>query len=421
MRRLSVWIRTLAFAAAAIALAGGTVLVGTTSVRAAGESPIKIGLLVPLSGNFAAPGRYMKEGLDLYLKEHGSTLGGRKVVVAEADTQGNPSTGLTQVRRLVEEEHVDVIVGPLSNAVDLAIIPYLTAHKIPAVYPVLSPDEITQRSPAEHVVRTSATSSQTTHVLGDYAYKTLKYRKVATIAFDFSFGWESVGGMMATFQENGGKVVKQIWTPITTSDYSPYLSAIPRDVDAIFCSFSGAAAVNFVKQYNAFGLKMPLVCQGNTVDESTLPATGLPAVGMITALHYSPALDTPQNKKFVAAYTKAYGHGPSYYAEGTYDAALVLDDAIAALHGDISNTQKFLKAMRSVDIKNAPRGPIKFDSHDNPIENVYIRRTENVKGNLENVVIKTYPEVSQFWTFKPETYLEHPIYSRTYPECNSCK
>ncbi|MFN2460184.1 MAG: ABC transporter substrate-binding protein [Candidatus Velthaea sp.] len=400
---------------AACALAAG-------SVQAADEQrPFKIGLLIPTSGNFAAPGRYMKDGLELYLSEHGSTLGGRKVVLAEGDTQGNPAAGLTQVRRLVEEEHVDVIVGPLSNAVDLAIVPYLTAHKMPAVYPVLSPDELTQRKAADYVVRTSATSSQTTQPLGDYAYKTLRYRKVATIAFDFSFGWESIGGMMATFQDDGGKVVKQIWTPITTSDYSPYLSALPRDVDAIFCSFSGAAAVNFIKQYNAFGLKMPLVCQGNTVDESTLPATGTPAVGMITALHYTPALDTPANRKFVDAYTKAYGHEPSYYAEGTYDAGLVLDAALTALRGDTSDVQKFLKAMRSVDIKNAPRGPIRFDAHNNPVENVYIRRTDNVKGKLENVVIRTYADVSQFWSYKPETFLGHAEYSRTYPDCNACK
>ena len=412
-------VRALAFTGAA--LLAGAVLFAGAPVRAADERPIKIGLLIPTSGNFAAPGRYMKEGLELYLKEHGAALGGRKVVVAEGDTQGNPAVGLTQVRRLVEEEHVDVIVGPLSNAVDLAIIPYLTAHKVPALYPVLSPDEITQRSPAEYVVRTSAASSQTTQPLGDYAYKTLNYRKVATIAFDFNFGWESIGGMMATFQDDGGKVVKQIWTPITTSDYSPYLSALPRDVDAVFCSFSGAAAVNFIKQYNSFGLKMPLVCQGNTVDESTLPATGAPAAGIISALHYSPALASAQNKKFVAAYSDAFGHEPSYYAEGTYDAALVLDAAISALRGDISNTANFLRALRSVDIKNAPRGPLKFDAHNNPVENVYIRRTESVNGKLENVVIKTYPDVSQFWTYKPETFLARAVYSRTFPECNGCK
>ncbi|HVA36118.1 MAG TPA: ABC transporter substrate-binding protein [Candidatus Dormibacteraeota bacterium] len=414
------WFRRAALAATALAVGSATLLTAHPQRAAGAQPPFKIGLLIPTSGNFAAPGEFMKQGLELYLAEHHDMLGGRHVVIDQADTQGNPAIGLTEARRLVEQDHVDVIVGPLSNAVDQAIIPYLTAHKVPAIYPVLSPDDITQRTPAHYVVRTSAASSQTTQPLGDYAYKVLKYRKVATIAFDFSFGWQSIGGMVATFQGDGGKVEKQIWTPLTASDYSPYLSEIPRNVDAVFCSFSGAAAVNFIKQYKAFGLKMPLVCQGNTVDESTLPATGPAAVGIISALHYSAALDTPANKAFVAAYTKAYGHEPSYYAEGTFDAGLILDHAIASLHGNVANTQAFLEALRSVHVSDAPRGPIAFDAYGNPVENVYIRRTEEVHGTLEDVVIKTYPHVSQFWTFNPKTFLAHPVYSRTYPPCNAC-
>jgi branched-chain amino acid transport system substrate-binding protein len=400
--------------ALAVAVAGGDV-----PVRAQ-QQPFVVGLLLPLTGNFAAPGHYMADGFELYLKQHHDMLGGRNVVVVKGDSQGNPAVGVTQARRLVEEGHANVIVGPLSSAVDLAIIPYLTSHRIPAIYPILGPDEITQRSPAPYVLRTGSTSSQTTQPLGDYAYKTLKYRRVATIAYDFSFGWESIGGMAATFEDDGGKVTKQIWTPITTGDYSSYLSDLPRDVDAVFCSFSGAAAVNFIKQYKAFGLKMPLVCQGNTVDESTLPATGPAAVGLVSALHYTPTLQTPANEAFVRAYTKAYGHGPSYYAEGTYVAGLVLDQAIGALHGDVSDPDRFMRALKSVDIKDAPRGPIVFDRYGNPVQNVYIRRTEMVHGNLENVVIETIPKVSQFWTFTPSAFMAHPTYSRTYPGCNAC-
>ena len=231
---------------------------------------IKIGFLYPVTGVFAAPGKYMQEGLELYLKEHNNTLGGMKVEVDVADDQGNPSVGLTQIRKLVEQDHVDVVFGPLSAAVGSAIVPYIEQHKVAAVYPIVSSDDLTQRTPSEYILRTEWTSSQPTHVLGDYAYKTLKYRKVATIAYDFSFGWESLGGFIDTFQRDGGKVVKEVWTPLVTSDYSPFLSALPRDVDAVMCSYSGSAAVNFIKQYKAFGLKMPLICQGNTTDESTI-------------------------------------------------------------------------------------------------------------------------------------------------------
>ncbi|TAM59839.1 ABC transporter substrate-binding protein [bacterium] len=415
---ISASLRALSFVAAAT-LAAATQ--GTAAAAPVEQQPLTVGLLIPTSGNFAAPGRYMKEGFELYLQQHADTLGGRKVVVIQADSAGNPAVGLTQARRLVEQDHVNIIVGPLSTAVDQAIIPYITAHKVPAIFPVLSPDDITQRMPAAYVVRTSAASSQTTQPLGDYAYKTLKYRKVATIAYDFSFGWESIGGFVQVFQDEGGSVLKQLWTPVATADYGPYLSELPRNVDAIVCSFSGAAAINFIKQYKAFGLKTPLICQGNTTDESTLPATGAAALGILTALHYSTALGRPQNESFVAAYTKAYGHQPSYYGEGTYDAALVLDQAVSKLHGDISDTQKFVAAMRSEHVTEAPRGPLVFDRYGNPDQNVYIRKVEMRAGKLENVVTTTIPNVSQFWTFDPAAVLRHPVYSRSYPVCNACK
>jgi branched-chain amino acid transport system substrate-binding protein len=393
-----------------------------TAMHGAGAQAktFKIGFLYPVTGNFAAPGKYMQEGLELYLKEHDGTLGGMKAEVIVADDQGNPSVGLTQLRKLVESDHVDVVFGPLSAAVGSAIVPYLEEHKMAAVYPIVSSDDLTQRTPSQYIARTEWTSSQPTHVLGDYAYKTLKYRKVATIAYDFNFGWESLGGFIDTFQRDGGKVVKEVWTPLVTADYSPYLSALPRDVDAVMCSFSGAAAVNFIKQYHAFGLKMPLICQGNTTDESTLQASP-DAIGMITALQYSAAIKTPANEKFVAAYTKAYGHEPSYYAEGTYVGAQYLDRGIAAVKGNTGDAAAFVRAIRAVRITDAPRGPLHLDDRGNPVENIYIRRVgQQSGGKLVNEVITTYPNVSQFWTYPPAEYLKQPAYDRTHPPCNAC-
>ena len=410
MRRLA-WL-----AAASFAL---TSLGAQTHGAGAQARTFKIGFLYPVTGVFAAPGKYMQEGLELYLKEHNNTLAGMKVDVDVADDQGNPSVGLTQIRKLVEQDHVDVIFGPLSAAVGSAIVPYIEQHKVPAVYPIVSSDDLTQRTPSEYILRTEWASSQPTHVLGDYAYKTLKYRKVATIAYDFSFGWESLGGFIDTFQRDGGKIVKEVWTPLVTSDYSPFLSAIPRDADAVMCSYSGAAAVNFIKQYKAFGLKMPLICQGNTTDESTINDSP-DAVGMITALQYSAALKNSNNEKFVAAYTKAYGHEPSYYAEGTYVGAQYLDRGLAAVHGNTSDAVAFIKALCAVRITDAPRGPVHLDDRGNPVQNIYIRRVEKVGSQLQNVVLQTYSNVSQFWTYNPTEYLKQPVYDRTHPPCNAC-
>jgi branched-chain amino acid transport system substrate-binding protein len=394
-------------------------LIGTAS-QAAAPGPLKIGLIIPETGYLAAPGKFMQEGLELYLKQHGNKLGGRDVQVVVGDTAGNPSTGLTVTRRLVEQDGVDVLYGPLSAAVGAAIVPYIDEHKILAVYPVVSDDDLTQRKRSPYIVRTGWTSSQTTMPLGDYAYTTLHYRKVAAIAYDFAFGWQSIAGFVQTFQQDGGTIVKEIWTPQTTSDFSPYLSQIPRDADAVLCSFSGSTAINFFRQYKAFGLKMPLVCQGNATDESTLAATGPSAIGTITALQYSAALDTSANNAFVGAYKAAYGHVPSYYAEATYVGLMFLDRALGATHGMITDAAAFAAAMRSISMPDAPRGPVRLDTYGSPIENVYIRKVEQVGGQLANVVIRTYPSVSQFWTYKPADFLAHPVFSRTYPPCTGC-
>lgn len=383
-------------------------------------APFKIGLLIPQTGYLAAPGTYMREGLELYLREHDAVLAGRRIDVVVADDQGNPSVGLTQTRRLVEQDHVDLLFGPLSAAVGSALQAYIDQQKFPALYPIVSADDLTQRKISPYIVRTGWTSSQTTQPLGDYAYKLLGYRRAATIAYDFEFGWQSVGGFVQTFQADGGRVVRETWTPQTTTDFSPYLSQIPRDVDAVFCSFSGSTAINFFQQYRAFGLRMPLVCQGNATDESTLTQTGPSALGTTTALHYSAALDTPANKALVQAYTKAFGHGPSYYGEGTYVGALILDRALQALGGNTSDTAAFVKALRSVALPNAPRGPVNLDTYGNPVENVYIRKVNLVNGVLANVVIYTYHQISQFWKYAPADFLAHPVYSRDYPPCNAC-
>jgi branched-chain amino acid transport system substrate-binding protein len=403
-----------------IAVLGLLVSVASANVAIAQQKPLRIGLLIPTSGVFAAPGKYMQEGLELYLNEHDNTLAGRKVEVTVADSQGNPAVGVTKIRELVEQDHVDLVFGPLSAAVGVAIVPYIDQHKVPTIFPIVSADDLSQRTPSEYIARTGWTSSQPTQVLGDYAYKTLGYRKAVTIAYDFNFGWESIGGFVAAFEADGGKVIKQIWTPLVTSDYSSFLSAIPSDADVVMCSYSGSAAINFIRQYRQFAIKPPLICQGNTTDESTLDATGPSAVGIVTALQYSAALTTAANRAFVAAYEKAYGHVPSYYGEATYTGAEFLALALAKTHGEIGDPAAFIKTVRSISIPNAPRGPVRLDSYGTPVQNIYIRNVVKHGDDLENAVLRTYPNVTQFWTFDPKAFLAHPVYSRSYPPCNAC-
>jgi len=253
-------------------------------------------------------------------------------------------------------------------------------------------------------------------------YDNLKYKKIAMIGYDFAFGWEVAAGFHRSFEEAGGQVVQKLWPPLGTADYGPYLAQLRRDVDAIYCVFSGADALRFGKQFTEAGLKarLPLIGGGTFTDEHVLRVQGDEVLGVITALHYSAALATPANQKFAKAYEAKYKQIPSYYSEGTYVAGVALKAALEATGGDIENVDKFLAALRRVDLSDAPRGPMKFDDFGNPVQNIYVRKVERKDGRLQNTVIHTFPGVSQFWNYKSEDYLKNPVYSRDYPPCKHC-
>ncbi|HEX3176557.1 MAG TPA: ABC transporter substrate-binding protein [Methylomirabilota bacterium] len=386
------------------------------------KGPIKIGMLVPQTGPLAANGKDMVNALELFLDEQKYRLAGREIKLIVEDDAGQPATGLTKARGLIEGQNVQLITGPLSAAVGYAVAPYIDGKKIPAIFPIVAADDLTQRKRSNYIVRTGWAGSQPSHPFGKWVYDTLKYRKVAIISYDFAFGWEVVGGFQRTFEEAGGQVVQKLWPPLNTPDFAPYIAQLRRDVDAVFAQFSGADALRFSKQFAEAGLRerVPLIGGGTFTDEHVLRVMGDEVLGVITPLHYSAALATPANKKFAAAYEARYHQVPSYYSEGTYVAGVALKAALEATGGDIENVDKFLGALRRVDLSDAPRGPMRFDDFGNPVQNIYVRKVERVGGRLQNTIIHTFPNVSQFWTYKPEEYLKSPVYSRDYPPCKAC-
>jgi branched-chain amino acid transport system substrate-binding protein len=310
----------------------------------------------------------------------------------------------------------------LSAAVGYAIAPYLDEKKMLTLYPIVSSEDITQRKRSPYIVRTGWSSAQPSHPFGTWVYDNLKYKKIAMIGYDFAFGWEVAAGFQRTFEEAGGQILQKLWPPLGNADFGPYLAQLRRDVDAIYAIFSGADALRFAKQYADAGLKgrLPLVGGGTLTDEHVLRTMGDESLGIVTALHYSAALENPANKKFAQAYEAKYKQIPSYYSEGTYVAGIALKAALEATGGDIEDTAKFLAALRKVDLSDAPRGPMRFDEYGNPIENIYVRKVERVNGRLQNTVIQTFPAVSQFGTYKAEEFLKQPVYSRDYPPCKHC-
>jgi branched-chain amino acid transport system substrate-binding protein len=324
---------------------------------------------------------------------------------------------LSKAKKLVEMDKIDVLTGVLMASEGYAIAPYLDSKEIPMLFPVVAADDLTQRERAKWLLRVGFNSSQASHPFGEYAYKVLGYRKVVAICTDYALGWEMLGGFQKTFEELGGRVTKKIWCPTNASDFSPYLSLIPKDTDAVFAMFGGRLAIQFMKQYQEAGLKnkIPLIGGAPLTDESVLPSMGDEALGVITPCHYSAALDNPANKEFVKKYRAKFGKVPSYFSESCYTTMRWINEAAGKLKGDVSNKKQFFETLRAIHLTGLPRGPMRLDAYANPVQNVYIRKVERKGNELQNTVIYTYNDVSQFWKYKPEDYLKLPVYSRDYP------
>ena len=386
------------------------------------KAPIKIGFLTQMTGGGAAVGKDMSNGFMMYLEEIGQQMGGRKVEVIIEDTQGDPAAALTKLRKLVESDNVHAVAGIFLANEGYALAPKVDEYRIPTVWAVVSADDLTQRKPVKWAVRSGWTSSQPNHPFGEWAHKSLGYKRVVTVAMDYAFGWEQVGGFQRTFEESGGQIVQKLWPPLGTTDFGPYLAQIKRDADAVFAVMVAASALRFPKQYQDAGLKarLPLIGGGTSFDEFVFPSLGDEAVGAITPMIYSAAIDTPVNRRFVKEFRTKYGKVPGYYAEASYTAARWINEAAKVVGGNVEDKEKFLAALRKVEISDAPRGPIKLDAYANPIETVYVRKVERKDGELWNTVIQTFPAVSQFWKYKPEEFLKQSVYDRNNPACKYC-
>lgn len=386
------------------------------------SAPIKIGFLAPLTGPFAQIGKDMVNGTQLYLAEIGGQVAGRKIELIVEDSEGNPATALNKSRKLVDQDKVAILTGGMLANVGYALQPYIDGQKIPATFPVIAADDLTQRKPAKWIVRTGWATSQPMHPFGEWVLKNTKYRRIAAIGMDYAFGYEIIGGFQQVFEEGGGQIVQRIWAPLNTNDFAPFLAQIRRDADAVLALFTGRLALQFVKQYQEAGLKdkLPLLGGGTITDETVLPQMGDEALGLITALHYSQALDNPTNAKFNKAFEASAGKIASYYSEATYTNARWIVEAIKAAGGKVEDRDAMLAALRKVDLKDSARGPLKVDDFGNPIQNVYIRKVERVGGKLQNTVIATVPGVGQFYKFNPDEYMKLPLYSRDYPPCKAC-
>lgn len=395
---------------------------GSLSLPAfAAEEPLRLGFLTIKSGALAAGGKQMEDGLRLFLKERNNMIAGRKVELFVGDTAGQPAVTKTKAQEMVEKNKVHVIIGPLAAFEALAIDDYIRQSETPIISPSAAAEDMTQRKPNPWFVRAVGTSAQPHHPLGEYAAKTLGYKRIAIIADDFAFGHEIAAGFQRTFEENGGKVVQKLWSPLNVADYGTYIGQIKPNVDAVFAAFAGGNGIKFLKQYDEYGLKskIPLLGAMTTVDEGVLKSMGNDAVGVVSAGWYTAAIDNTANRKFVAAIQRDYKQDPGYYSIGAYGAALMLEEALKAVKGKVEDKPAFMAALRNVQVANDPRGPLKLDALGNPIMDVYIRKVERKDGRLVNSVVQKYPAVSQFWKYGTREFLANPVYSRDNPPASN--
>ena len=406
-------------------LLGGALAMGAATTVSAEE--LRIGFIAAMTGGFAAVGKDMVDGFQLYLDQHKNAFGGAEVKLIVEDEQAKPDVAVTKAKKLVLQDHVHMFIGGILAPTGYALAPVSTAEKTVYIASIPAADDLTQRQLDKYpyFVRTGWTSSQPSHPFGQWACEQ-GYKKIAVVAADYAFGYEVVGGFQKSFEACGGKIIQKIWPPLGAKDFGPYIPNIKPDADAIFSLMVGPMPLQFPKQLRASGWTKPIIGGGTSYDESVLPFMGDEVIGDVSALQYSAGLQTPRNEAFVKAYRAKYGKVPSYFSESNYTTAMMIDLVMKQTKGAWPGPEAFIAKMLTLKV-DAPRGPVSFDDMRNPVQDIYIKKVEKTKmfgydkDELWNVVIKTYPAVSQFWTYGKDAFLKQPVYSREFPPCKNCE
>ena len=391
------------------------------------QEELRVGFIAPMTGPFAQVGKDMVNGFEMYSDEVKNDFAGAKVKFILEDDQNRPPTAVLKAEKLIRQDKVHMLVGGVLASTGYALAPVSTREKTVYLPSVAAADDLTQRDSAKYpyIVRTGWTSSQPVHPFGQWACEQ-GYKRVVAVAADYAFGYETVGGFQKAFEDCGGKIIQKIWPPLGTIDFGPFIPTIKQDADAIFSLMVGPMSLQFPKQLAAAGSRKPVIAGGTSYDEFVLPAMGDEVIGHVSVLQYSAALDTPRNAEFVKKYRAKYGKVPSYFSETNYTTAQMIHEVMKKTGGKWPGPEEFVKQIAALKL-DTPRGPVSFDEFRNPVHNIYVKKVEKKKmfgydkDELWNTVIKTYPDVGQFWTYGKDAFLKQPVYSRDFPPCKFCE
>jgi len=359
-----------------------------TLTTAQAAPKIKVGLMLPYSGTYAALGNAIENGFRLYIAEHGDKLSGREIEYIKVDDESDPSKATDNVNKLIKRDNVDVLVGTVHSGVAMAMAKVAKDTGTLLIVPNAGADVVTGAMCAPNIFRSSFTNWQPGYAMGEVVAKK-GYKKVVTITWKYAAGDESVNGFKEAFEKSGGKVVKELSLPFPNVEFQALLTEIAATKpDAVYTFFAGGGAVKFVKDYAAAGLKksIPLFGAGFLTD-GTLEAQGADAAGLLTTLHYADNLGLARDNAFRLSYAKSYKLQPDVYAVQGYDAAQMLGIGLAAAKGDLSKRAVFIAAIEKAKI-DSPRGAFTLSKSHNPVQDIYLREVTGKENKLVGVASK---------------------------------
>lgn len=366
----------------ACALAGALALAAGPAYA---QSKVKVGFMLPYTGTFAALGNAITNGFKQYVAEQGGKLGGREVEYFVVDDESDPAKATENANKLVKRDNVDVLVGTVHSGVALAMAKVARDSKTLMIIPNAGADELTGPLCAPNVFRTSFSAWQPANAMGKVVAER-GHKNVVTLAWKYSFGEQSVAGFKESFEQAGGKVVKELYLPFPNVEFQPFLTEIANlRPDAVFVFFSGAGAAKFVKDYEAAGLKagLPLYAPGFLTD-GTLEAMGGAGEGVLTTLHYADGLDNAREKSFRSGYVAAYKAQPDVFAVQGYDSAQLLAAGLSGAPAGAFDKEAVMKAMSAATI-DSPRGSFTLSKANNPVQDIYLRKVEGGQNKVIGV------------------------------------
>jgi branched-chain amino acid transport system substrate-binding protein len=362
------------------------------------QEPIRIGVPLALTGPLAVNGEDSRKGSFLYLEEIGFQAAGRKIEVIVEDTEGKPDVALTKTRKLVERDRVHALLGYVNSAAAYAVRDYIHNQGIPTVITVAGAKDLTLARKSPVIFRVANDNTQENLPLGHYTYTKLGLKRAIVMASDFAAGREMAEAFMKTYAAAGGQVVQQVYAPLGTPDFAPFISRIrPDQADVLYAWFAGADPARLISQLKEYGFNKPIVSQGAFAPIYSLQAIGETGLTIITSRQYTDALETPENRRFVAAFLQKYKVKPDAWAEQGYVGAKALTEAVKAVGGKIEDRAAFLAALRKVRF-DGPAGPVWFDENQQRVFDLLIRKVEKVGNEYVNRVIDKIPNASQSWT-----------------------